>query len=309
MNLSLASIIAEHGPVILDALDNAHERLNAMDLNRKIPDIQTFLDSMINNPDIIIPISTTKDEEDLWDVYNGVGEAIAEISENIENAGKNVIAFEGWVVTACWVLELKKRGQSIGDPVIMGASPLAVRIMAMLRRERLRQDIADDEPVDLSPTWDLGLRQINDGPAEAQAYLDMTVPNITETKDAQDTSTLQYKASAFMQGHISDISIELNAGEITTVIMIPLNEKSGGAESDFAVFDGRVLCIQQNIPLSILSKSIGQPVETIFDHEVLRGLGYTIAGYDIDDNGHADIVVADQPNHALTIQDYPSNWW
>lgn len=307
MNLTIVDIVKAHGKRVANACSDAHERLMSMDQNRIVMDEQTFIDSIINDEEIDIPISVVEEEITVGNIAAAIAERITEAEENLKIVQDGrTYTDEEWFLLSCWKIELARRGEA--NPITMGARPIALRTLALLQAERKLQDIPNHEVnVEPRPRWADALRTIRDEAEMAQAFITEVVPNITQTSMKGDSTTHQFVTPEAIEGHPRDVMLEFAPGQIIAVLTIILSYDDKTQEADVAVIDDNCLMMDQVMPETLLSASIGKPLETIFDHEIVRGLGLIIDGYKLEDE---QVTITFQAPNAtpLIMRDAPTNW-
>lgn len=308
MNLTIVDIVKAHGERVTDACSAAHERLMSMDQNRIVMDEQSFVDSIVNDEEVDIPISVVEEDITVGDITAAIAERISEAEENLAMVQDGrTYTDEEWFLISCWKIELARRGET--NPVTMGARPIALRTLALLQAERKLQDIPDHEvSMKPRPKWADALRNIRDEAEMAQTFIAEVVPNITQTSMKGDSTMHQFVTPEAVEGHPRDVMLEFAPGQIIAVLTIILSYNDESQEADVAVIDDNCLMMDRIMPETILSASIGKPLETIFDHEIVRGLGLIIDGYKLEDE---QVTITFQAPNAtpLIMQDAPTNWW
>lgn len=308
MNLTVVDIVKAHGEKLANAAAKVHERLLCMDQERVIPDEQAFVNSIVGNELINLPISVLEEDVTIGNIAAAVAERLSEAEENynLVQDGRTYVD-EEWVISSCWEMELAERGED--NPVTMGARPVALRTLALLDAERETQDLAgiivEMKP---SPRWAAALSSIEDEAARAQNFIDTVVPNITETEMQDDSTMHQFVTPEPVVGHPRDVMLEFAPGQVICVLTFILSWDDEEQEGEVAIIDDNNLELEKIIPDAILNASVGKPLETIFDHEFVRGLGLIIEKYEVSSSGTR---LYFEPTEAipLTMKDAPANWW
>lgn len=308
MNLTLHDIVSAHGDRVAEACSKAHQRLMDMDQGRIVPDEQVFLDSVIGDKLVDIPISVIDETVTVGDISSAVAERLAEIESDlmIIQDGRTFVDND-WVNETCWKIEQSQREEK--DQLTVGAQPVALRTLALLQKEREAQDIADDIiEMKLQPRWAEALRMLQDEPRIAQDFIDTIVPSITQT-ELPDSSTFQhFTASEAVRGHPRNVTVDFAPGQIIVTLIIVLDWDDDASEAEVAHLDDHKLVIDQVFPETALAAAIGKPLETVFDHEYVRGLGLVIDSWH-EAAGQTTINFVTTAATPLLLKDPPSNWW
>lgn len=315
MNLTIHEMITAHAARIADACNQAHERLMCLDQDRQVPDEQVFLDSVLGDKGVDIPVSVIDETIRISDITAEVADRLREVETAIMTTGNGAThCDQAWVAVSCWKLEMARRGEDM--PVTMGARPVAMRVMAMLMAEREEQNIPMHEvEMTLRPRWATGLRRIVDERVGAQEFVETVVPNITHT-DSDDTTSLQFDTPRTpggrivepVPGHPYEVTLEFCPGQINAVMTMLMQGDDDGGDIKVAVIDDDTLILPHRLPETALTKAIGEPLETLFAHEIVRGLGLVIES--CDQSGE-DLVIrfARTAAKGLVVRDFPTNWW
>ena len=110
-----------------------------------------------------------------------------------------------------------------------------------------------------------------------------------------------------MQGHPKNVTINFAPGHIIAVVIIMLDWDDEAQEAEVAHLDDHKLVIDRVFPETALAAAIGKPLETVFDHEYVRGLNLIIDSWNEDD-GQTTINFVNTPAMPLALKDPPSNW-
>ena len=237
MNLTIVDIVKAHGERVTDACSAAHERLMSMDQNRIVMDEQSFVDSIVNDEEVDIPISVVEEDITVGDITAAIAERISEAEENLAMVQDGrTYTDEEWFLLSCWKIELARRGET--NPVTMGARPIALRTLALLQAERKLQDIPDHEvSMKPRPKWADALRNIRDEAEMAQTFIAEVVPNITQTSMKGDSTMHQFVTPEAVEGHPRDVMLEFAPGQIIAVLTIILSYNDDTQEADVAVIE------------------------------------------------------------------------
>lgn len=308
MNLTVVDIVKAHGAKLADACARARERIMSMDQDRVIPDEQVFFDSIIDDPLIDIPVSVIEDPVTIGLLTGVVAERLSQIEEdlNLVQDGRTYVDNE-WSLLGSWKMELAQRGEN--NPVTMGARPVAMRTLALLQAERKRQDVPD-HIVELkpSPLWAGALSAISNEAQMAQDFITEVVPNITQTEMKGDSTTHQFVSEAAVKGHPRDVMLEFAAGQVIAVVTIILDWDDNAQEGEVAIIDDNTLSIDRVFPQAFLNACVGKPLESVFDHEFVRGLGLMIE--EAEGDGEQTTFTFQPPAaRPLIMKDAPTNWW
>ena len=308
MNLTLHDIVSAHGSRVAEACSKAHEHLMSMDQERIVPDEQIFLDSVISDKLVDIPISVLEDTVTIADITGAVAERLAEIeSDLVIIADGRTFVDNEWVNVSCWKIEQSQRNEE--DRLMVGAQPVARRTLALLQKEREAQDIAEHiVEMTMGPRWAEALRSLEDESRMAQDFLDTIVPNITQSEIPDDSIFHSFSAKDAVQGHPKNVTINFAPGHIIAVVIIMLDWDDEAQEAEVAHLDDHKLVIDRVFPETALAAAIGKPLETVFDHEYVRGLNLIIDSWNEDD-GQTTINFVNTPAMPLALKDPPSNWW
>ena len=308
MNLTLHDIVSAHGARIADACARAHERLMSMSIGRVVPDEQVFLDSVIGDELIDIPISVIDETVTVGDIAGAVAERLAQIENDLKiiQDGRTFVDND-WVNVSCWKIEQSQRDER--DQLTVGAQPVALRTLALLQKQRETQDIADDiVEMKLQPRWAEVLRTLQDEPQIAQDFIDSIVPSITQTELSADSTFQHFTASEAMKGHPRNVTVDFAPGQIIVTLIIVLDWDDDASEAEVAHLDDHKLVIDRVFPETALAAAVGKPLETVFDHEYVRGLDLVIDSWH-EAAGQTTINFADTKAASLLLKDPPSNWW
>ena len=308
MNLTLHDIVSAHGDRVAEACSKAHQLLMDMDQGRIVPDEQVFLDSVIADKLVDIPISVIDETVTVGDISSAVAERLVEIESDlvIIQDGRTFVDND-WVNETCWKIEQSYREEK--DQLTVGAQPVALRTLALLQKERETQDIADDiVEMELQPRWAEALREIEDDPSTAQEYIDTIVPSITQTELSPDSTFQHFTATEAVRGHPKNVTVDFAPGQIIVTLIIVLDWDDDAKEAEVAHLDDHKLVIDRVFPETALAAATGKPLETVFDHEYVRGLGLLIDSWH-EAAGQTTIYFATTPAAPLILKDPPSNWW
>ena len=308
MNLTIHAIVKAHADKIANACSSVHERLMSMDQNRIVPDEQMFVDSIIGNELIDIPISVLETPVTVSHITAAIAERIAEIEGDImlTNDGRTFVDNE-WVNASCWKLEKAERGEN--DPVTVGARPVTLRTLALIQAERTAQDIACHiVETQLRPRWAEGLRNMEDEVTAAQELIDTIVPNITQTEIPEESTILRFASPEGLKGHPREVMIDFSPGQIIGTVTILLDWDDEAQEAQIAELDDDKVIISRTFPEAVLTAASGKPLETLFDHEYIRGLGLVIEGH-CSEEEQTSIFFRPADASPLAITNAPSNWW
>ena len=308
MNLTLHDIVSAHGDRIAEACSRAHERLMSMSISRVVPDEQVFLDSVIGDELIDIPVHDVNETTTVGNIAGEVADRLGEIESDLMTIrdGRTYVDHE-WVNISCWKIEQSQREEE--DKLVVGAQPVTLRTLALLQKEREAQDIAEHiVEMTLRPRWAEALRTMDDERRHAQEFLDTVVPNITQSELPDDSTFHGFSTKEAVQGHPRDITINFAPGQIIAIVIIVLDWSDDAQEAEVAHLDDHKLVIDRVFPEAALVASVGKPLETIFDHEYVRGMGLVVDSWH-EAAGQTTINFANTKATPLLLKDPPSNWW
>lgn len=305
MNLTIKEIVKAHTPRIIETCVAAHELLMQMDQNKVIPDEQTFFDSIKNDKEVKIPVVVAKEVATIGDVSASVADLIREAEESLEIITIKAFTETEALMKACWTLELSSRGET--NPVTIGAQPIALRTLALLQAERKTRDLAEDDfETKLSPNWACALGSISDETEMAQDFLNEVIPNVPETMNG-DYDLLEFFTSSKIPGHPTEVVVEFCQGQVIAVVTISISIDKDGNNNEIAIIDDNNLIIDQKIPESLLIANLGKPLESLFDHGIIRDLDLIITGYEVREDDTI-IAIEKSPATPLIMKDAPTNW-